>query len=357
MQQLRERMGTNDKIPFCSFCLGSVPSGSSAQEAKRAATRDSQRIYELILEDAARIDFSPSIDALPDDLAGWVWDQAPDGSGLERPFRKARWEYRREVRKRGFWGLGEVAQLGADRAMSTPFLREANSSLLLVDVQGQRRDATEALSASLGAPIRVEAPTAAPFRIPAADSAFDGVVIQGRWLSLYGRDAVLAEARRVLRTGGRLQISAAPGLGATVDRALNAGPRGAAAAMKAIERGDDWGGRGGYLTERTLWDVLERAGFAIDSVRPPNVRRINGRYRERAPAVHASEDLLRRLRDPQSRAALASKESEFWSGMEATISISAFAAGARRPKSVGVPIAARRSAAAALAKDARSPAD
>jgi len=349
MQQLRSTMNTDDQIPFCSFCLGQVPEGASAQETRRAAMRDSQRIYELVMEETAGIGFSPAIDALPEKLDEWIWEDAPEASGLRRPFRKARWEYRREIRLRGFWGLGDILQIGLDRAMSTPFLREANNSLVLADRRGPQRSGAEKLSALLGAPIRAVGPTAFPFRLPFADESFDGVWLQGRWLSLRGRDAVLAEVRRVLRSDGRLQIVAAPGMGVMVDRVLNASPRRAASALKALERGDDWTGRGGYLTERNLSDVLDRAGFAIDSVRPPNVRRIDGRYRERATFQGASEELARRLSDANARAAFASKDGEFRSGMEASISISAIAIGdRRRAKSIGVPYSARRSAAMVL---------
>lgn len=269
VQKLRSSMGTADELPFCTLCKEDDKRHPDAAPAKRDASIRSGAVFQEIYDRTAPFRFRGDIDKLTGELRSWTAASRlyPDVS--LRPFRSSKLAYRRLVRTRGFWNLGRVLLMGVQSGSMAPFLAEANENLALADLsKGRLRNTADILHA-LGFG---EAPTALLTdlcTLPWEPHTFDGVWLDGSWLSRFGRLAMLKELRRVMRSGAPVYVSGAPGIAPLVRRAVAAETQEEArATIDLIGKGPSYTGIDGFMSAETLVAALKGSGFGLDRRRP-----------------------------------------------------------------------------------------
>ncbi|GGK76787.1 methyltransferase type 11 [Planomonospora parontospora subsp. parontospora] len=149
---------------------------------------------------------------------------------------------------------GQVIEVGAGHGVNFAHYPPAVTGVLAVEPEPRLRKIVRAAAAA--APVPVEVAGAVAEHLPVADRSADAVVFCLVLCSLPDAAAALAEARRVLRPGGRLRFlehgrADSPGL-VRLQRLLDATvwPRLA----------------GGCHTGRDTVAVIERAGFTITAL-------------------------------------------------------------------------------------------
>lgn len=112
-----------------------------------------------------------------------------------------------ERRARLLAGLdGQVLDVGAGTGANLPYLRQASRVVAAEPDPGMRRRLAARLDHSTGISVPVELTSDAAEKLRQADASFDAVVFTLVLCSVASPDRVLAEARRVLKPGGRLVV-------------------------------------------------------------------------------------------------------------------------------------------------------
>jgi hypothetical protein len=277
VQRLRSTMGTPDELPFCTLCKEEDKRHPDLAAAKRDAAIRSRDVFQEVYDRAAPFRFRGGVDRVTGDLRSWTVASRLFPEKSLQPFRSNKLVYRRLVRRSGFWNLGHVLLMGVQTGSMTPFLAEANESLTLADlIRGRLRNNADILHAlEFG-----EAATTLltdPCTLPWQPDTFDGVWLDGSWLSRFGRLQMLKELRRVVRRGAPLHVSAALGIGPLVRQAVAAATQEEArATIDVIGKGPGFAGIGGFMSAETLVAALKGSGFDLDRSHPA-LTRYNGR--------------------------------------------------------------------------------
>ena len=262
MQHMRSGMGNSRELPFCTFCKTKDKRDPALSEEKRNAVDAQRAIFQEFLEKAGSAGFVGGIDAI-DDLVNWSVTVPGAGRLLARPFNNDKNTYRKHVRRRGFVGLGNVLYLGCQWAGYAPFLAECGNALTVADLKPRSLQIVRAVLEGLDLPDAQYHRVMNPASLPFADSIFDGVWLDGRWLSTHGRKLVLLELKRVLKPGGRLCAIRAVGAGAAIASAETE------EAIEAIAKGPAYDGAGSFLTAEQVGQLLTAYGLVTVKTLPP----------------------------------------------------------------------------------------
>ena len=231
---------------------------------------------------------------LSGDEAGWPAGYLANGFGGEAAY------FRRAVRRRGFAGLGRVADAGAGFGRWSPFLAEVNDEVVAFDRNPRGVELGRKLADRFALDnLRFEQADLAA--LPAADAAFDGVWCNNV-LQFTDRGAVLREFNRVLPVGGSLAILMFNGGGGVLETFFGGYARGgledhgARFALQCLKNGPLHNGRANYGTIQSAQPMLAQFGFALKE-------RPQARFRSRGTRIDGGEDLAALARRLESDAA------------------------------------------------------
>ena len=321
MQHLRNTMGTDDELPYCTFCKTSDKRHIGNADLKVKATQESLRVYQHILDRTRKIPYAGNIDGVEGALSDV---SVPIGRVRQRdfkPFVRDTLFYRQLVRQRGFADRGRVLQLGVATASMTPFLAEAGNELVFGDWSEAAFPRVAATCSRLGLG-NIGMVSVDPTQLPFPAETFDGVWIDGKWLRRGGRKRVLAELRRLLRPHGRVCFSQCSCVGDVVLEALAEDEEEAMRAVEVIRRGPTFDGEGNFISVAQLLNLLAEVGMTTDKTLPPQAIRMGG-SKAKAAAMGNDHRLIGvRLADPSYRALLRDDRSQL-DGLERSVSFTA----------------------------------
>jgi SAM-dependent methyltransferase len=285
MQYLRVNMGTPEGVPYCEFCQGRQRDDLPIRASRKKAALDSQRMLQDKFDEMPGFVYRGRISELGEQLDALSVELKRKKGEIWKPLKGSRAVYRRDIRISGFQNLGRVAQLGCSHAGTAPFLAEAANDLTIVDWQKNQLENVGELMAALGLEA-VRVPVTEISTLPLPDGQFDGVWIDGqRWFARAGRQELLAEARRILKPGGRLRVVLAYGPGAIAQRILEStDPVQVERLCTILDASGTYDGPGSFVTVETLMAAVKAAGFTLDKERPPQERPI-GRMLREMPAL------------------------------------------------------------------------
>lgn len=277
MQHLRATMGTNNEVSYCTFCktVDKRYAGNSAR--KKVVRKETIDLYEQILHDARKDEVVGGIDRLDGDLRAFAITVERNGEHTVHPFTREKIYYRGTVRQRGFFRLGRVLTAGRGIGGFIPFLAEANDAVTVVHTDKPFLLRTQRVCKQFNLSNLAYRHIDDLAGLGVGDGHFDGIWMDGGWLTAFGRRHVLAQCRRLLRKDGRLHIASAPSLRARIKTVVDNDGIGAEAeaALAAMANGSVYDGVGGYLTSAQIAAALRPFGFDTDKALPPAPRRGN----------------------------------------------------------------------------------
>lgn len=308
MQFMREGMGTEAEIPFCTFCKAKNKRDPIHADERKVVADQSLSLYQSVLAKSDGIVKKGRIDRLsisggarkmlPVSVSDWIVNHQRTRVGkLGKKFsvkvlnafgigdvrdtmlNKQKDQLRRFIRSRGLRGLKNVATVGAPKTW-LPFLAEINGHLqILVDEEADvgvistmmRRCELDNYNVDVIKKI-------IPF--PADDGTLDAIVVGAGTIEVCEREALFVEFRRAMSERGFVSVNGYSSIGALTQRVLrSSGSTRGGERDKIVEilrRGPNWGGSGNFGMMAQI-DVLPgRSGLMIDKVERPAANRIGG---------------------------------------------------------------------------------
>lgn len=326
MQHLRSTMGRDEEVPFCSLCQGRYDRNRPIAKVKSEVILESQKILQDIYDENVDFQFKGKLSELKnEELPNWETNYSKRTEVVLTPFKNERHIYRRMIRMKGFWDLGQVLQIGSGQGAITPFLAEANDKVFLLDKEPSHLMRASDIYTALSIKNCVNLQVNNVNKLELEDAQLNGIWTDSEWIWQNGNELVLSEMRRVLQEKGRLHCSNAPSIGRIVERIVDCeNVEDINSLIEVLEEGSLHNGKFIYFSMTNLLPTLRSLGFNTDRSRPPQSKFIGGKSVERGWLGNNIKEIVQKLKAPNTIDQIKNDHS-LLNGLEHSISFEAIA--------------------------------